>query len=237
VLLILAARSDASAAALTRRWHGSGARLLNCEALSRRGWVFDPAAPARGEFVLDGERVQVSSVRGAVSLLSSVHPAELAHIVPEDREYVASEMMAFLVAWLSSLPATVLNRPSPLCLTGPYLRHEQWLGEASRAGLPVRAWTLRVPTPANPADAMGSPPTEKNTTVTVVSGRFVPCPEVPDRVGAAVAAMASSVGAGLLTATFVDSGRCLEFVGAEPTVDVTRDDVADAMLAALEVVP
>jgi hypothetical protein len=235
MLIILASRSDASAAALARRWHEHGAQVVTCEALSRRGWVFDPATPTRGMLVVGDEPVPVRSVRGAVSLLSAVHPCELPHVVAQDREYVASEMMAFLVAWLSSLPCPVLNRPSPLCLAGPHLRREQWLWAATRVGLPAR-WES---TAAHHAGCGAGPDTDgwPTRTVTVVDGRALPGRDVPAHVASAVAVMAAATGASLLTATFVDADGCLEFVGAEPTADVARDDVADAMLAALQAKP
>ena len=242
MLLIIGSRLDPGAAALAQRWQGHDARLLTCEALSRRGWVFDPAEPARGSFVVDDGPVPIATLRGAVSLLWGVSPSEVPQIAHEDREYVASEMMAFLVAWLSALPCPLLNRPTPVCLAGPHLRQAQWLREAAKFGLPIGPWAWQGPDRERRAavDVAPSPPRPRMEaplqTVAVVAGRPIPgCagPAIPHHVQARVASMATGVGAGLLTATFAERDGGHEFIAATPTVDVSRDDIADAMLAAL----
>ena len=80
----------------------------------------------------------ISAIRGVLSLLPRVAESELTQIMPTQRPYVAAEMMAFLVAWLASLPCVVLNQPTPLNLTGPSWYPEQWVREARRAGLQTR---------------------------------------------------------------------------------------------------
>lgn len=228
MILVLASRFDVAAGALVQGWEDDGARLLTCAALSRPGWRFDPGRPADGCLVVDEEPVPVSDVRALVSLLPGVHPAELPHIAVEDREYVAGEMMAFLVAWLSALPCRVLNRPTPLCLTGPHLRPEQWVRAAVTAGLPARVATRRVPDTAAKQPAA--------VPVTVVAGHVVRCADTPSLSASTLAGLerlAAVACAGLLTALFADGDDGLEFVGALPTVDVQRSEVADAMLAAI----
>ncbi|HVO25671.1 MAG TPA: hypothetical protein VMW56_18785 [Candidatus Margulisiibacteriota bacterium] len=248
MLLVLASRSDASAATLVRRWRGHGARLLTCEDLSRRGWVWNPDVPDDGSLVLQEECVSLRSIRGVVSLLPSVAPSELPQIVAEEREYVASEMMAFLVAWLSSLRCRVINRPTPLCLTGPRLHHEQWLREAVRAGLSIHPTSRRVLSFAQRSAAGVGPPsmtdrpcgdTRLAAVLSVVAGRCVPAPTdqpVDGEIVSGLCRLAAAVRAGLLTASFVDVDGKLLFAGAAPIVDVSRADIADIMLEALGVV-
>ena len=177
-------------------------------------------------------------LHGMLCLLPAVHPGELPHIEAGDREYVAAEMTAFLIAWLTSLPCPVLGRPTPLSLTGPHLRQEQWLHEAVRAGLPVRPLVRRLPvpgpgpvgTPASPADEVPA------TAVALVAGRPVPTPAdppLPPHIATALAAMARTIGATLLTAHFGQGLGGMRFAGAVTSVDVRRPEVADAMLAAL----
>jgi hypothetical protein len=48
-------------------------------------------------------------------------------------------MSAFLMFWLSGLTCPVLNRPTPLCLSGPGWRPERWTRAAAQVGLCVRA--------------------------------------------------------------------------------------------------
>lgn len=238
MLLILASRFDDEAVRLAQRWQDQDARVLTCQALSRRGWRFDPTRPRRGSLVLDEEPVAMDRLRGMLCLLPAVYPGELPHIEAGDREYVAAEMTAFLIAWLTSLPCPVLGRPTPLSLTGPHLRQEQWLHEAARAGLPVRPLVRHLPAAGpRPADTSARPVDEvPATAVALVAGRPAPAPAdppLPVHMTTALAAMARSVGATLLTAHFGQGLRGMTFIGAVTSVDVQRPEVADAMLAAL----
>jgi hypothetical protein len=246
VLIVLASRFDADAASLVRRWHSQGARLLTCEDLSRCGWTWEPDAPSRGTLVLEGERVSLAAVRGAVSLLSCVGASELPHIMAEEREYVAGEMSAFLLAWLSSLSCHVINRPTPLCLTGPHLHREQWLQHASRVGLRIREAIRRVQSFTQRKDASSSPAMQMDTvasldrpvvSVPVVAGRCLSCDTrepLPAEIEYGLQRLATTLGAGLLNASLVNVEDGYVFAGATPTVDVSRAEVADAMLKALK---
>jgi hypothetical protein len=249
VLIVLASSHDAGAASLVRRWRPHGARLLTCADLSRPGWRWEPDAPGRATYVVAGDPVPSRAVRGAVSLLAAVGPAELPHIVAEEQEYVASEMTAFLMAWLSSLPCRMINRPTPLCLTGPRLAHEQWLRLAVHLDLPIRPSLRRVRPfashgPGDPSSSLGGETPEGE------GGRLVPVPIVaglcvtaglgelpPTEFLARLSRLAAEAGAGLLTATLEQQQHGWRFIGATPMVDVTRSDVTDAMLQALGVSP
>ena len=248
MLIVLASRFDAAAAALVERWRQHGARLLTCEGLSQRGWRFDPADCAHGEFVLEGERLPVRSLQAVVSLLAGVTPHELPQFVAEEREYAASEMTAFLLAWLSSLPCRVMNRPTPLNLAGPRLHPEQWLSAAARAGLEVRGMHRRAPSFERPApggassaSAAETPPSEVGEpafSLAVVAGRCIAAPaQLPlsDDAVAGIRRLADAARAELLTVHMATHGAKTLFCGASPMVDVSRDDVADAMLHAVGV--
>src|SRR5205823_13263299 len=71
--------------------------------------------------------------------LPYVTETELSHIVKQHRSYVATEMYAFLVSWLSCLKCPVLNRPTPSCLLGPNWSQEQWIYVAANIGIPARS--------------------------------------------------------------------------------------------------
>jgi hypothetical protein len=90
--------------------------------------------------VTDGERIPVERLRGVLTRLQGIEPAELAHVTGEDRVYVAAEMTAFLIAWLGGLACPVMNRPRAPSLAGPAWRWEQWLRTAAEAGLTVAAY-------------------------------------------------------------------------------------------------
>jgi hypothetical protein len=63
---------------------------------------------------------------------------------PDDRQYAAAEMQAFLLAWLDSLECPVLNRPSPSNLSGPGWSTSQWVQRARRLGFAARPITQRA---------------------------------------------------------------------------------------------
>jgi hypothetical protein len=69
---------------------------------------------------------------------------ELHWVRREDRDYVAAEMTAFLLAWLTVLHCPVVNRPTAMSLNGPNWRAEQWLLTASSLGVPTRPAVRRV---------------------------------------------------------------------------------------------
>jgi len=87
--------------------------------------------------VVEGKRVPQKEITGVLTRLPCVFEQELVDITPDDRRYVAAEMTAFLLFWLSRLKCPVLNRPTPTCLSGPYWRREKWIHVAARVGIPV----------------------------------------------------------------------------------------------------
>jgi len=246
VLLVVGSRFDAGAASLVRRWRPRCARLLTCEDLSTPGWSWDPQTPDRATMMVQGERLSVRSLRGVVTLLPSVTPAELPHIAEADREYVASEMTAFLLAWLSRLPCRVVNPPAPLCLSGSYLHPEQWLQIADRSGLPVQPMSRRVVSfmALRRAGPGGEPTSSERlggadelVAVPIVGGRCIIAHSdftLSPAFTGALERLAATTRAGLLTVTLRQMKDYFEFVSAVPAVDVTQPEIADAMLQALE---
>jgi len=136
MLLVLASRHDPHAVDLVRHWRQANARLLTCDDFSRSGWEFHPGEPERSRFAVGGRSVSARQVRGVLVRLPVVTVGELPRIEPEDREYVAAELMAFLVALLRELSCPVINRPSPLLLTGPAWGRDHWHCEARRLEIP-----------------------------------------------------------------------------------------------------
>ena len=87
--------------------------------------------------MINGRVVNTDEIEGVVTRLPYVQEDELRVISAEDRPFVASEIHAFLVSWLSSLRCPVLNAPTPACLCGPNWRLEEWLHAAAMLGIPV----------------------------------------------------------------------------------------------------
>ena len=135
MIVVLASRMDPEARALVEAWSGFGAVLLSAEDLTTPGWEFQPADPGAGTAVVDGRRIRVASFRAVLTRRPAVLVEELRHMDPADRSYVAAETNAFLVAWLTALPCTVVNRPTPTSLCGPAWDELHWRVAAAGAGM------------------------------------------------------------------------------------------------------
>jgi hypothetical protein len=139
LILIIANRFDLAARKLADNWRADDARLLTCEDLSIAGWRHYVASKSRdAQVMIGGFALSSREISGVLTRLVCVWEQELVHIVAEDRSYVAAEMSAFLMSWLSALDCPVLNRPVPGCLCGPCWRPEQWASAARQAGMRVR---------------------------------------------------------------------------------------------------
>lgn len=225
--LVLAGSTDDVAARLVRQWASVGARLLVPRDLSERGWRYRLGAKGPS-FGVASERQFVSNQIGGVLVrLPRVSAEELEHIEAADREYVASEMTAFLASWLSSLACPVLNRPAPICLFGPNWRPEHWVRLATQVGLPVRPIRREVPSVAVRSKAA------KRTvvTLTVVGNRCFGVAEGNLKRDALRLARAAEVN--LLAVYFDGPGRRSLFLGANPSPDLVSPVVMDAVFQLL----
>jgi hypothetical protein len=227
VLVVVAGPEDPTAHSLVAHWAADDARLLTCDDLSVAGWCFAPADPAASTAVVGGHPVAVADVAGVLTRLPGVSPAMLSHIEPADRVYVATEMHAFLVAWLDALPCPVLNRPSPGCLAGPSWRHEQWVQTAAQIGMPVQPVQLSTHT------AFTSPPAPAATTdrssVTVVGRQVVG--SVDRALAQQARDLALAAGVELLAVQFDGATPGSRFLEATLWPDLGDDDVTDALLS------
>jgi hypothetical protein len=174
---------------------------------------------------VDGRVVAVEEITGVLTRLPCVFDQELVEIVPGDRAYVAAEMTAFLLSWLSELKCPVLNRPTPTCLAGPYWRPERWAREAARSGIPVRPVHRRF-APGEPPPAEGT--MSGSSTVTVVGDRCLGAVEEAQAFQAR--RLADLAGIDLLSVSFHGA----DFLRADIWVDLAADGVADAIFGFLE---
>jgi len=223
MLLVLAHPCDEGARFLAERWQAQGARLMVPRDLSAPGWRHHVGGGGEEWAIASGERVRVKDMTGVLVRLSGIRDQFLPHIAAFDRTYVAAEMNAFLIAWLTALTCPVLNRPAAGSILGPSLSHERWLAAAARAG-------LRLAFPRHCAPYVERPQAEVQ--VTVVGERWFG--EVTPALGDQAARLARSVGADLLTAHFYGAEADAAFAGVDLLVDPTRAGVADALLSRLE---
>ena len=135
MLLVLASKWDEQAAEFVRSCEDT--RLLTPDDLSVAGWKFRSSCPEEGVTVAAGECIPTKEITGVYTKLPCVMPHELLQIAPNERDYVAAEMHAFLVAWLSTLRCPVVNRPTPGYLAGPAWGPERWMWEGARHGIPA----------------------------------------------------------------------------------------------------
>lgn len=135
MIAVIGSELDAAAGSLVKAWAGSDAVLLSAQDLCSRGWVFHTRGDDGGMFVAGGLPRPTAALRGVLVRRPAVVAEELPWIAAEDRQYVATEINAFLVAWLASLACPVLNRPTPTSLCGPAWSQTYWQVAAARAGV------------------------------------------------------------------------------------------------------
>lgn len=224
MLVIVAAPHDPLAQLLVARWNAYGAGLLTCADLSTRGWRHSLKTTASSTSVISGQVVATQSIRGVLTRMASVYPHELSDIVCEDRSYVATEMTAFLLSWLSSLSCPVLNEPTPTCLAGPYMRQEQWMRLAAAVGIPI--CTLQSST------HIPEPPSEDSVPVTVVGSNYFGA--VTSTLATQARRLADAAHVDLLTVYFSSSEAGASFIKADLWPDPTVEGVQNAILAYLQ---
>lgn len=213
VLLVLASEWDQQAAELVHSW--PHARLLTPADLSLSGWVYRSSVPEAATIVVSGEPLPVSEISGVFTRLPQVMPQELLRIVPTDRGYVAAEMQAFLVAWLTALRCPVVNRPSPQCLAGPAWGRERWVYEAAALGMPT------VEIARNSEKSVLAPAITE--VVTVVGDTILGAPENELRAHAAQLARRTELTA--LAVSFEDGA----FHSASAWIDIADAAVVEAL--------
>lgn len=206
MFVIVAGRNDPGAATLARCWAADGAAVLSCEDLSTRGWRHFPDDPAASRAVIGGTITPLADIRGAVVRRSWVFPHELSHVAAEDRDYVAAEMSAFLLAWLTDLPCPVFNTPTASCLCGPGWSPALWARAARRCGIAAPPSRFGAPDPAEDGAE------REFATVNVIDGL---CIDSPDPAMAdAARRLAAFAGVRWLAARFAAGGQAPTFVGA-----------------------
>jgi len=225
MIVIIASCYDETAKAIVARWKAHGACLLTCEDLSVAGWSYYPATFKASTAVVGGQEVALKEIRGILTRLPGIPEQELLWIVPADRTYVAMEMTSFLTSWLSEAKCPILNRPTPVNLSGPNWRPEQWTYAASQLGIPVRPMHRRI-APTNRVELEA--PASKSVTVTVIGDCCFGSVDEALTIQARLLANAANVD--LLAVQFSGSEAGSLFLSANVWPDVAEDDVADAII-------
>jgi hypothetical protein len=227
VIVVVASSLSRAAHSTVRRWGADRAAVLTCEDLSVPGWRHYDASDGPATAVIGGRLIPLEEISGVVTCLPGISELELLHIIADDRAYVAAEMTAFLLAWLTALRCPVVNRPSPMSLTGPFWRREQWMSLAHRAGLRVVPVFRRVGLRRST-----EPPLPPGVSVTVIGNRTIGRAH-PDML-ARVRSLAEAAGVDVLTVRLTDTGPDAAFISADPTPDLATDETADEILDYVE---
>jgi hypothetical protein len=212
MIVIVASRWDTVAENAATDWAGQPVGIMTARDLSRAGWCVRQgacdASTANHCAVIDGRAIADDEITGVLTRLSWITEAELPEIVERDRAYVAAEMNAFLVFWLSGLTCPVLNNPTPTCLSGPGWRPERWTRAAAEIGMPVHA----VERDTRPHRAQ--PPTDSSTyAVTVVGSQVFGA--VDAELKRHARRLAELAGVSLLTVRFAERERGAAFAGTD----------------------
>jgi hypothetical protein len=144
LIVLFSSGREPVAAELAQRWARHGALPMTPLDLSRRGWILDDGCRGLAQCVVDGQRHSCGDISGVLVRATHVAAEDLGHIVEPERRYVAAEMTAFLIHWLTQLACPVLNRPCGGCLGGPGWHPEHWAVVAGRVGLDARPVRRRV---------------------------------------------------------------------------------------------
>jgi hypothetical protein len=229
MIVIIASRHDTVASALLQCWKSHDVRLLTPEDLSCTGWRYFPDNVYSSTAVIGGQEVASREISGVLTRLGGIPQQELGHIVAADRAYVAVEMTAFLLEWLTSFPGSVLNRPTPTCLSGPAWRREQWAYAAAGVGIPV--------SPVERRECFGchrvvTESTANIVTITVVGKRCIG--EAHTTLAQQAQHLAAAAGVDLLSVDFNSPQPGALFLSANPFPNLTDNEIACAVLKYLQ---
>jgi len=174
-----------------------------------------------------GRIVRERDIRGVLVRRPWLLPQELTHIAPEDREFVAAEMSAFLLAWLSQSSCPVLNRPRGTSLSGPNWCPQQWALAATSVGLQVEPTRWQVPADAKTSVRNMPKQNRRLTEATIVSTRCLG--DVNDDQAAGAKRLAAKAGVALLAVWFAPCKGGSRFVAANPMPSLKDPHIADAV--------
>jgi hypothetical protein len=225
-LLVLADERDAAAQAFVARHRKDGARLLKPSDLSCAGWCHRVDDPAASVAVVEGLAIPGSVLRGVITRLAAIAPAQLPHVAQADRDYVASEMTAFLGAWLSALTCPVMNRPFVPSLSGPAWCREHWVKLAldlEVPAAPVRR-ELRPGAPMPGLEALPEACVRLDVVGPTILGHAHP------RLRTYARRLADGACMPLLGVLFDAEDGNARFVGADPWPDLSDEPIGDALM-------
>jgi hypothetical protein len=220
MIIILASRWDATTEALAACWASRPIGIMTPRDLCVSGWsqrlgACDADTDLSDMAVVQGRSIPQREITGVLTRLPWVTEDEVIEIAAHDRAYVAAEISAFLLFWLSRLRCRVLNPPTPTCLSGPYWRAEKWVHMAARVGIPV----LPVRRDTRSESREGVSPSTTTVAVTVIGRRVFG--KAHREILNQSRRLAELANVALLTLRFASAERGAAFIDADtfPTLD------------------
>jgi hypothetical protein len=229
MIVIIASRYDQQALVLANRWLQRDVRLMTCHDLSLRGWQYHPTRPQKSVAVIAGQAVPVTEIAGIINRLPGIQEYEIPQIVSTDRSYVATEMTAFLCAWLNHLPCPVWNKPTANCLLGSSWRTAQWIQAAAQLGMQVP--NIQQEIYFNAPDQKAEYPKDA-VSATVIGDRTIG--EIDSKLAQKSRELARLAQVNLLTVHFSSLKPDAVFLGAELLVDISSDVISDTIWQQLQ---
>ena len=226
MLIILARQEDETARWLAGRWRKHDAVVFSPFDFSQSGWAHYVGSPQRSRLRIHSHDLKEEDLCGVLVRIASIDPEDLQHIAERDRPYVAAEMTAFLLAWLSELPCPVLNRPTSQCLGGPAFRREQWVHLAGRLSIP------RAPVHRDTRTIGAAVDDDSSCELTVVGNTCFG--DADWTLMTSARRLAGNSGAALLSVKFTGTTADSEFVDASPWPNLGSPQLADAVLSYFE---
>jgi hypothetical protein len=201
-------------------WAPADVRCISPAECCTPGWRHFVAAPGRnGVIAIAGSAIPEQEVTGVLTRIPWVTRYELPQIDEADRDYVATEVSAFLLSWLASRDCPVVNRPMPGCLAGPPWGERQWIAAAAAAGFRI--------TTSRPGE-LG----DGRVTVTVVGRQCFG--EAASGLQTSSLRLAELAQVELLDVHFDSAEADASFVGANPFPPLSDIGVRTALLALLQ---
>lgn len=228
MIIIVANCRDQVAKKLVKRWSAHSACLLTPLDLSKSGWSYRVGNIDSSTAVAGGIKISVRDIKGVIVRLPWILEDYLDYIIPQDRAYIATEMSAFLMSWLTALKCPVLNRPTPSSLLGPDWCNEKWVYTASQLGIPVySSRKLADFTAVDPArENLQSENKSDDIVVTLIGKR---CFGAMNRTMAEDAlALANAAGVEFMEVRFCCTDYT--FKGVSLLSETITDEVADALI-------
>ncbi len=197
--------------------------LVTTESLSYARWNYRLESFGDGIRINlpDGHVIDGNQIKGVLNRIATIGSDQANRATPADRDYALSELNAFYLSWLHSLPGAVINRATPQGLCGRWRHPSEWVSLAHKAGLPVRTYRQSEQDALDQAYSASLATEPGQGKKAIVFGERVFGGELPPRIASASVKLAQLAGLDLMGLDFdVGPNGDLLFTNASPLPDL-----------------